>query len=40
MESCAAYRPWCDKKKCQTTLKTSSGKCLHYYFYNLSIHRP
>mgnify|MGYP001552540997 CR=1 FL=1 len=33
MESCTAYRPWYDKKKGYTTLKTTSGKCLHYYFY-------
>jgi len=33
MESCTAYRPWHDKKKGHTFLKTTSGKCLHYYFY-------
>ncbi|MCP5409306.1 MAG: MarR family transcriptional regulator [Chromatiaceae bacterium] len=33
MESCTAYRPWHDKKKTHTTLKPTSGKCLHYYFY-------
>lgn len=33
MESCTAYRPWHDKKKGHTTLKPTSGKCLHYYFY-------
>ena len=33
MESCNAYRPWHDKKKGHTTLKPTSGKCLHYYFY-------
>jgi hypothetical protein len=33
MESCTAYRPWPDKKKAHTTLKPTSGKCLHYYFY-------
>ena len=33
MESCNAYRPWHDKKTGDTTLKPTSGKCLHYYFY-------
>ncbi len=33
MESCTAYRPWYDKKKGHATLKPTSGKCLHYYFY-------
>jgi hypothetical protein len=33
MESCNAYRPWYDKKTGDTTLKPTSGKCLHYYFY-------
>ena len=33
MESCTAYRPWHDKLKAHTTLKPTSGKCLHYYFY-------
>ena len=33
MESCTAYRPWHDKNKGHTTLKPTSGKCLHYYFY-------
>ncbi len=33
MESCTAYRPWYDKKKGHATLKHTSGKCLHYYFY-------
>lgn len=33
MEACTAYRPWHDKKKGHTTLKPTSGKCLHYYFY-------
>jgi hypothetical protein len=32
MESCNAYRPWYDKKTGDTTLKPTSGKCLHYYF--------
>lgn len=33
MEACTAYRPWHDKQKRHTTLKPTSGKCLHYYFY-------
>ena len=33
MESCTAYRPWHDKKTHKTSLKTTRGKCLHYYFY-------
>ena len=32
MESCTAYHPG-DKKKGHTFRKTTSGKCLHYYFY-------
>jgi len=33
METCASFRPWHDKKTHQTSLKPSTGKCLHYYFY-------
>lgn len=33
MESCTAYMPWHDKEAHKTFLKTTSGKCLHYYFY-------
>lgn len=33
MESCSAYEPWHDKRTHQTFLRTTSGKCLHYYFY-------
>ena len=33
MESCSAYKPWYNKKTGKTSLKTVSGKCLHYYFY-------
>ncbi len=33
MESCAAYRPWHDKQTNQTYVKSTQGKCLHYYFY-------
>jgi hypothetical protein len=33
MERCTAYRPWHDKKSGKTYVKSTSGKCLHYYFY-------
>lgn len=33
MEVCDSYRPWHDKTCGQTSLKSDSGKCLHYYFY-------
>ena len=33
MERCSAYRPWHDKTKGKTFVKSTSGKCLHYYFY-------
>lgn len=33
MESCSSYRPWFDKPKQSALLKSTSGKCLHYYFY-------
>lgn len=33
MESCNAFRPWHDKSTKKTFLKSTSGKCLHYYFY-------
>ena len=33
MEACSAYRPWHDKQTHQTSLKSTQGKCLHYYFY-------
>ncbi len=33
MESCTAYMPWHDKNNHKTFLKTTTGKCLHYYFY-------
>ncbi len=33
MERCSAYRPWHDKKTGRTLMKSTSGKCLHYYFY-------
>ena len=33
MEACTAYRPWYDKRTGHTFVKTTQGKCLHYYFY-------
>ena len=33
METCASFRPWHDKKTRHTSLKPSTSKCLHYYFY-------
>ena len=33
MEACSAYEPWHDKQTHKTYLRSTSGKCLHYYFY-------
>jgi hypothetical protein len=33
MEPCASYRPWFDKPSHTAQLKSTPGKCLHYYFY-------
>jgi hypothetical protein len=33
MEACSAFRPWHDKASGKTGLRSSAGKCLHYYFY-------
>jgi hypothetical protein len=33
MEACTAYEPWHDKQTHKTYLRSTSGKCLHYYFY-------
>ena len=33
MERCAAYRPWHDKPTGRNFVKSTQGKCLHYYFY-------
>jgi hypothetical protein len=33
MEACTAYMPWHDKQTHKTFVKTTQGKCLHYYFY-------
>ena len=31
MEACTAYRPWYDKRTGHTFVKTTQGKCLHYW---------
>jgi len=33
MEACSAYMPWHNKQTHKTYVKTTQGKCLHYYFY-------
>lgn len=33
IEACTAYMPWHDKQTHKTYVKTTQGKCLHYYFY-------
>ena len=33
MEACTSFRHWRDPKSGITTLRPTSGKCLHYYFY-------
>ena len=33
MEACPSYRSWHDKISGTTYLKSTQGKCLHYYFY-------
>ncbi len=33
MEACTAYMPWHNKQTHKTYVKTTQGKCLHYYFY-------
>ncbi len=33
MEACPSYQPWHDKSTGKTFLKSTQGKCLHYYFY-------
>jgi len=35
MEACPSYAPWHDKQTHQTFLRSTTGKCLHYYFYFL-----
>ena len=33
MEACPSYLPWHDKVSHKSFLKSTQGKCLHYYFY-------
>ncbi len=33
METCHAYQPWYDKIHRKAYLKSTTSKCLHYYFY-------
>ena len=33
MEPCHSFRPWHNKQTGKTYLKSTKGKCLHYYFY-------
>ena len=33
MESCSSYHAWHDKSTHQNSMKSTQGKCLHYYFY-------
>jgi hypothetical protein len=33
MEACPSYRSWFDKVSNKLSLKSTQGKCLHYYFY-------
>ncbi len=33
MEACPSYIPWHDKVSHKSFLKSTQGKCLHYYFY-------
>src|SRR5262245_31633986 len=35
MEPCASFRPWHDKLAGRTMLKSTEGKCVHYYLYFL-----
>jgi hypothetical protein len=35
MEACSAFEPMHDKKSHKTCLRSTSGKCLHYYCYFL-----
>jgi hypothetical protein len=33
MESCPSFKPWYDKATGKTSLLSTEGRCLHYYFY-------
>jgi len=35
MEGCDAYEPWHNKENHKTYVRSTPGKCLHYYFYFL-----
>lgn len=35
METCASFQPWHDKSTHHTSLKSTTGTCLHYYFYGI-----
>jgi hypothetical protein len=35
MEACDAYEPWHNKQNHKTYVRSTSGKCLHFYFYFL-----
>ena len=37
MEACSAYEPWHDKETHKTHLRSTPGKCLHYYFYFMDV---
>jgi hypothetical protein len=32
-ESCPSFKPWHDKATGKTSLRSTEGRCLHYYFY-------
>lgn len=33
MENCTCFKPWHDRQTGNTFLRTSPGRCLHFYFY-------
>ena len=33
MENCTTFEPWHDRNSGRTGMRTTSGKCLHFYFY-------
>ena len=37
MEAYSAYEPWHDKQTHKTYLRSTLGKCLHYYFYFMDV---
>lgn len=38
MEQCSAYKPWHDKTTHRTYIRSTQGKCLHFYFYFIDKH--